>query len=281
MTSPFPPFERFPPFGPPYLTHLLWEPGFQLQATQGGSGIPDPFDAGKLSDLVNSKPNIPSTKRAAGHRVAVLDTGVRGVVTDMVDFLDCDQHGVRVAAADDPHGHGTAVAKVIEAVEGSAIIHPLRVLNKDKVGQSYEVLAGLMHALWSGQYDLINASLSTQLSESCDTSMGRSIDYTVRYCTRAVDTPVLVAAAGNGNGASSGYPARVPESVVALALDTQGALAPYNSTPPQGATTESAYGGSDSDSLGDLNPMTGLTGPAASLWGTSFAAAVVSGAHLP
>ncbi|WP_326658867.1 S8/S53 family peptidase [Streptomyces canus] len=277
----YPPIERFDypyyPWGP----QLLWEPGFEFQAThQGSVNNPDrPFDSVQLSELVGSAPTIPADRRAGGPRVAVLDTGVRGAGADMVDFINCAKQAVSTRPADDPHGHGSAVAQVIKAVQGGAEIHPIRVLNEDNIGQSYEVLAGLMYALWSGQYHLINASLTTKKLGACATSLGRSIDHTVRYCSAMVNLPMLVAAAGNdGSGTLSGYPARVPEAVVALALDNTGGRAAYNSTPPPGAVTAEAYGGSDTSPLGSL---THSTGSSISLWGTSFAAAVISGAYLP
>ncbi|MFG3381440.1 S8/S53 family peptidase [Streptomyces sp. NPDC047999] len=264
------------PYDYPYpgVSQLLWEPGYQFQSTdQGDASIPDdPFDATELDELVRSAPTVPTGSRARGHRVAVLDTGVRGAGHDMLDFIGCDNAGIRSTPAADPHGHGTAVATVIEAVQSDADVHPIRVLNEKKKGESYEVLAGLMYALWSGQYDLINASLTTTTSgQRCATSVGRSIDYILRYCSAMADLPVLVAAAGNdGSGTLCGYPARLPQAVVALARDHTGARAEYNCTPLEGAVTEEAYGGSQAHTLGHSN-----------LWGTSFAAGAVSGAYLP
>ncbi|MEV5107968.1 S8/S53 family peptidase [Streptomyces massasporeus] len=264
----------FPYYPYPEGFQLLWEPGYQFHsANQGDGSIPDnPFDAAELDRLVQSAPTVPTGRQASGHRVAVLDTGVRGASHDMLDFIKCDNAGIRRTPAADPHGHGTAVATVIKSVQGNAEIHPVRVLNEKNKGQSYEVLAGLMYALWSGQYDLINASLTTDLSGPCATSVGRSVDYILRYCSAMANLPVLVAAAGNfgSKGALCGYPARLPQAVVALAQDHTGQRAPYNCTPLNGAITEEAYGGSETRPLG--HP---------SLWGTSFAAGAISGAYLP
>ncbi|MFF3400358.1 S8/S53 family peptidase [Streptomyces sp. NPDC002659] len=276
--GPLPYYDR-PPYAYLGPNQLLWEPGYQFQSThQGDANIPDhPFDAAELDQLVRSAPTVPTGSRARGHRVAVLDTGVRAADHDMLDFIKCDNAGIRRTPAADPHGHGTAVATVIKAVQGNADIHPIRVLNEKNNGASYEVLAGLMYALWSGQYDLINASLTTNVSGPCATSVGRSIDYILRYCSAMADLPVLVAAAGNfGSGTLCGYPARLPQAVVALARDHTGERATYNSTPLEGAVTEEAYGGSKTRPLGHLpHPAT------TSLWGTSFAAGAVSGAYLP
>ncbi|MDX3535481.1 S8/S53 family peptidase [Streptomyces sp. MB09-01] len=271
------PYDSPEPWGP----QLLWEPGYQFQSThQGDATIPDdPFDAAALDQLVRSVQPVRPWRRARGHRVAVLDTGVRGSGHDMLDFIKCDDSGIRRTPAADPHGHGTAVATAIKAVQGNADIYPIRVLNEKKEGESYEVLAGLMYALWSDQYDLINASLTTELSGRCTTSVGRSIDYTLSYCSVKANLPVLVAAAGNsGMWTPCGYPARLPQAVVALAQDHTGGRAAYNCSPLEEALTEEAYGGSKSHPLGRLP----LSPPAdTGLWGTSFAAAAVSGAYLP
>ncbi|MEH0661013.1 S8/S53 family peptidase [Streptomyces stelliscabiei] len=269
------PQGRLPrPYDYPYPgLQLLWEPGYQFRSThQGDANIPDdPFDVDELDQLVESAPTVSTGSRARGHRVAVLDTGVRGAAHDMLDFIKCDDEGIRKTSAVDPHGHGTAVATVIKAVQGNADIHPIRVLDEAKEGQSYEVLAGLMYALWSGKYDLINASLTTDVSGPCATSMGRSIDYILGYCSELVDLPVLVAAAGNDGGSTlCGYPACLPQAVVAIARDHTGARAEYNCKPPWWSVTKEAYGGSESRPLG--HP---------SLWGTSFAAGAISGAYLP
>ncbi|MFE5489033.1 S8 family serine peptidase [Streptomyces virginiae] len=257
--------------------HLLWEPGYRFRsAQQEVAGIPDDaFDPDVLDALVQSAPAVPRGPTANGHRVAVLDTGVRGAAHDMIDFINCHDVGITTTPAADPHGHGTAVASVITAVRSSADIHPLRVLREDNQGESYEVLAGLVYTLWSGAYDLVNASLTTDVSGQCATSLGRSVDYLLSYCSAEVAPPVLVAAAGNwGPAHASGYPACLPDAVVALATDDTGARASYNCTPPPGAIEEEAYGGSDAQPLGTLPDGTRL-------FGTSFAAAAVSGAYLP
>ncbi|MFG3053617.1 S8/S53 family peptidase [Kitasatospora sp. NPDC048239] len=279
--------ELYPPglFG--YGSGLIWEPGYRFRAAQGGSGNVQVLDQATLNQLAQSAPNIPQGEKAAGPRVAVLDTGVSGANTQMIDFLRCDVSSPKVVNPDDQHGHGTAVAQIIEAVPNNSVIHPIRALDVDPAGyasgRSYEVLSALLYALYSDSYDLINASFTTSVSSSCDSSLGNTIDYLVAYRrAHRLPGPMLVAAAGNDYGAASGYPANVAGSVVALA-NTSSGPATYNSTPPMSAITCWAYGGSDTHPLGDLTGRSpsGPTGEAAKLWGTSFAAAVVSGAYLP
>lgn len=197
----------------------------------------------KLRQLIESVPDIPADSKAAGLRVAVLDTGLLDETASMVDFVGCDKEDPQTTAADDRHGHGTAVAHVIQAVNGNAEIHPLRVLNENCEGHSYEVLAGMIWAVFSGKYDLINGSLSSPVSGACDSAFGRSIDYLLAYGRNMWGrVPVLVAAAGNVEGEPSGYPARLHGAVVALALDKNAQHASYNSTPPPGSLNVAAYG---------------------------------------
>ncbi|MGQ4386581.1 S8 family peptidase [Streptomyces sp. SAS_270] len=293
------------------LPQLMWEPGYLFTTAGSGSQLPgedtpppephgwrdaldswrrrvgrriDVFDPEKLRQLIESIPDIPPERRAKGSRVAVLDTGMLDENAAMVDFLGCDQKDPATTTADDGHGHGTAVAHAIKAVNEGADIHPIRVLNEKCKGHSYEVLAGMIWAVFSGKYDLINASLSSPVSGSCDSALGRSIDYLLAYGRHMWGrVPVLVAAAGNVKNEPSGYPARLHGAVVALALDKNAQQAGYNSTPPPGSFSVTAYGGGASDPLGDLSRLqikNGPTGADAKIWGTSFAAAAVSGAYL-
>ncbi|MFE5406403.1 S8 family serine peptidase [Streptomyces sp. NPDC056580] len=242
------------------------------------------FEPKKLQWLVRSTSDLPVDGKASGSRVAVLDTGLLDHEADMIDFVGCDRKGPVTAPSDDLHGHGTAVAHAIRAVNSNADIRPIRVLNRRCEGHSYEVISALIWALFSGKYDLINASLSSPVSGSCDSALGRSIDY-VLACGRETrgTLPVLVAAAGNNKDKPSGYPARLHGAIVALALDGNSQHAEYNSTPPPGSISAMAYGGEESDPLGDLTHLqipNGPTGAEAKIWGTSFAAAAVSGAYL-
>ncbi|MER6162038.1 S8 family serine peptidase [Streptomyces sp. NPDC001868] len=296
----------------PALPQLMWESGYKFTAAAKGSHLPgedpppaepdgydavlntwrsligkrrDVFEPGRLRQLVESVPDIPADSKAAGSRVAVLDTGLLHDTATMVDFVGCDKQDPQTTAADDRHGHGTAVAHAIRAVNGNAEIHPIRVLNENCEGHSYEVLAGMIWAIFSGKYDLINGSLSSPISGACDSAFGRSIDYLLAYGRSMWEkVPVLVAAAGNEKGVPSGYPARLHGAVVALALDKNSQHATYNSTPPPNSLTAAAYGGTKSDPLGDytrLRIKNRRTGSGAKIWGTSFAAAAISGAYLP
>jgi hypothetical protein len=273
--------------GDPYdgidpLPELLFEPGFDFRATAAVPGPVVALDQNGFRRLQATMPQIPAGDRAAGLRVAVLDTGARNVVNDMVDFTQ--RPPVPVPSIDD-NGHGTAVSEIISTLAPSADIHPLRVLGAQATGPSYQVLAGLAYALWSAQFDIVNASLTSATSSMCEHSLGTSVSYIVRTCRahKAGWLPLLVAAAGNDSRRPSGYPAVVPSALVALALEedppASGTFVPatYNSSPPHMAQQLEAFGGSSGDPIGNVTSGSTST----PLYGTSFAAAVVTASYLP
>jgi hypothetical protein len=209
-----------------------------------------------------------------GPRIAVLDTGRRDVTQPkMIDLLPGQP--ITVSPADD-HGHGTAVAKIIEAINPSAKIEVLRVVRQN-LTTSAELLAALNYTLFAEKYDVINASLSADLSGGCPTLLGSSMHLLLSLCRQNnTALPKLIAAAGNTtSGHSFGYPARMPGAIVVLAWDATNQPASYNvAVPTHGVQTEYAFGGAASPSLGEI---TLADGSKDILIGTSFAAAVVTG----
>lgn len=200
--------------------------------------------------------------------------------SQMVDFTDSISKGVRgPIAADDLHGHGTAMAQVVTTVHANAEINAIRVLDQNNSARSYEVLAGLQYALFSDKFDCVLAALTTFVTTSCDVSLGQSVEWMLAYRqNRTPPPPAVVAAAGNGgNGNPSGYPALIPSAVVAIAIDATGKPETYNSDPPAYAQTAEAYGGSTNDPVGDV---THPDGSISGIWGTSIAAAAIAGACL-
>ncbi|MCW2675663.1 MAG: hypothetical protein JWR70_703 [Modestobacter sp.] len=210
---------------------------------------------------------------AGGSRVGVLDTGDGGRPGSMFDFVG----GLaRWTKADDTDGHGTAVAELILALNPAVTVTALRVITTART-TSHELLCGLSYALWCGQFDVLNASLSSQQVGGCPTVLGGSLDMVLQVCQSAgAKLPVLVAAAGNTTtGQGFGYPAQLPGSVIVQALDMSGQPASYNVQvlPPYQAVF--ATGGDAADPLGVL---TRPDGSQEDLYGTSFAAAVVTAA---
>jgi hypothetical protein len=265
------------------LPWLLFEPGYEFRATASAPGPAVSIKQSSFNRLHSTQPANQATDRAGGSRVAVLDTGDARASNQMADFL---QRPPVQVAPDDRNGHGTAVAEVISTLAPTADIHPVRVLDANATGASYRVLAGLAYALWSGLFDIVNASLTSTTTSVCEHSLGTSIGYIVSTCIahRPGTLPLLVAAAGNDSTKNAGYPAVVPGAIVALALEedppASGTFmqARYNSTPPQGAAQHEAFGGSSADPIGSLATQHGAQ---TSLYGTSFATAAVTAAHLP
>jgi subtilisin family serine protease len=261
------------------LSQLMCEPGYRFVGAQGGPSVA--LDSGKITTGVQSAPAVSASERAQGSRVALLDTGLQGGPNNMVDFL-----GAKVATVspNDEHGHGTAVAKLIAAVSQSADIYPVRVLGDFNKGEAYEVLGGLAYALWSQEFDIINASLVTQTTGMlCPSSLGRCVEYLLALC-RANSKgalPLLVAAAGNNSGDLLGYPAKLPGAIVVTAVDAQGYPANYNPAVPSTAMQKSAYGGNSSDLFGTVSYPHDPQRSSESLWGTSMSAGIVTGAYLP
>lgn len=266
------------------LSSLLVEPGFQFRVASASTGPTVQLHPAKLGQVKASAPAVSSQDQAAGRRVALLDTGLARANQDMADFTGTK---VRTVPSDDLHGHGTAMAEVIEAVNPRADIYAVRVLGQGRLGRSHEILVGFAFALWSEQFDLVSASVTTAAAGKCETSLGRSLDYllAIARSNKAIQVPLVVAAAGNDASKSSAYPAVLLDTVVAVALQedppSSGTYvrARYNSKPPANARVEEAYGGDDKDSLGQVTPSGSNT--AEPQWGSSYAAAAVAGAYLP
>lgn len=266
--------------GIPPMPELFCEPGYEYGAAAPVLGPHVQLDATGLQRLDSTAKSMSLAGVAVGNRVAVLDTGCRNSPNQMVDFrAGAPSRG----PSDDDNGHGTAVAEVITSINANADLYPLRVLGSNGKGRSYEVLAGVAYALWSGEFDVINASLTSATASPCEHALGTSIDYILRTAANAGRRePMIVAAAGNQNGKRSGYPAVLPGAVVAMALEGDAidgyTPAAYNSAPPLNANTQEAFGGSPTDPVGTVTPTGGSPGP---LYGTSFAAAGITGALVP
>ncbi len=270
---------------------VVSEPGYWLRPAGGGSsaggsagGGPAGVGAAGVSVVpanlgrvtvrppagVGPAAGLPAAVRG---RVAVIDTGDGTPGASVTDFtLGPDPTGV---PAVDVHGHGSAVCELIRARNPSATVEALRVCSAG-LAASVELYLALVYALWPrDRYGVVNVSLSTQLSGSCATPLGKTITAVAQWCTgnRGGLDVHLVTAAGN-RPQKFGYPAAVPGAVVVEALDWNGQPAAYNTPLPPGLATAQASGGQDTpgDSLGTVT----VGGSSEDLVGTSFAAALVS-----
>lgn len=167
--------------------------------------------------------------KGKGITVAVIDTGVSPVPdlqqTELVpgyDFVN-DRD-----TAEDDNGHGTHVAGTIAqstnngygvaGIAYEAKLMPLKVLSNGGGGTVTDIAESIKFAADKGA-DVINMSLGGGGESS---AMKEAIDYAY---SKGV---VIVAAAGNANQNSAGYPARYPHVIGVAATDSTNLKAPYS-----------------------------------------------------
>lgn len=210
-----------------------------------------------------------------GILVAVIDTGVLAdhpglggmIDPDGYDFLDDDADPLDSANGidddadgdiDDGAGHGTMVAGIVHLVAPGAKILPIRVLNDEGRGNTFDVAKGIRYAAEHGA-EVINLSLG--LTRPC-----MVIEHEIRS---AHDQSIaIVGAAGNG-GADYPvyYPAADPRVISVAALDSTDVRTSFTS---YGETIDVAAPGD-----GVMAPF--YDGGYAIGAGTSFAAPFIAG----
>jgi serine protease len=217
-----------------------------------------------------------------GVTVAVIDTGVTRVPdlqkTEFVSGYDFVND--RTQATDD-NGHGTHVAGTIAqstnnnygvaGIAYEANIMPLKVLDSYGSGTVADIAEAIKFAADNGA-GVINMSLGGGGESQL---MKEAIDYAYNKGV------VIIAAAGNSNQNSAGYPARYPRVIGVSALDASGEKAPYSNF---GAGVDiSAPGGSTAggNEAGGIlqNTIDAETGESifAAFQGTSMASPHVAG----
>lgn len=217
-----------------------------------------------------------------GVTVAVIDTGVTRVPdlqkTEFVSGYDFVND--RTLATDD-NGHGTHVAGTIAqstnndygvaGIAYEANVMPLKVLDSYGSGTVADIAEAIKFAA-DNDADVINMSLGGGGESQL---MKEAIEYAYNKGV------VIIAAAGNSNQNSAGYPARYPRVIGVSALDASGEKAPYSNF---GAGVDiSAPGGSTAggNEAGGIlqNTIDAETGASifASFQGTSMASPHVAG----
>ncbi|MFI9219217.1 type VII secretion-associated serine protease mycosin [Streptomyces werraensis] len=229
-----------------------------------------------------------STTHGAGVTVAVLDTGVEadhpdldGNVLqgkDLVGFgaREGDEawarHGTAMAGIIAGHGHGPGNGDGVLGVAPEAKILPVRVILEDKDPARAKARSTRGNALaegirWAADHgaDVINLSLG---DDSASAHPEEGEDEAIQYALRK--GVVVVASAGNGGekGDRISYPAAYPGVIAATAVDRYGTRAPFSTR--RWYATVSAPGVDVIIADPDHKYYEG--------WGTSAAAAFVSGA---
>ncbi|MEU5363664.1 type VII secretion-associated serine protease mycosin [Streptomyces sp. NPDC005925] len=228
------------------------------------------------------------TTKGAGVTVAVLDTGVdsdhpdlRGNVLtgrDMVGFgakrgdRPWARHGTAMAGIVAGHGHGSGSGSGIMGVAPEAKILPVRVILEDGDPSRAKARKTRGNALaegirWAADHgaDVINLSLG---DDSASAHPEPAEDEAVQYALRK--GVVVVASAGNGGekGDHISYPAAYPGVIAVTAVDRYGTRASFSTR--RWYATVSAPGVDVVIADPDRKYYEG--------WGTSAAAAFVSGA---
>ncbi|WP_088102404.1 S8 family peptidase [Halalkalibacter urbisdiaboli] len=156
----------------------------------------------------------------ANVNIAILDTGVD---PDHLDLKNKIKHGYNAfddsSEFTDEHGHGTHVAGVaaaltnnvtgIAGVSWNSTILPVKVLDKDGAGTSYEVAKGIYWAVDHGA-QVINMSLGDYYHADV---LHEAIKYAYDHDV------VLIAASGNDNVSDPMYPANYEEVLTVAAVD--------------------------------------------------------------
>lgn len=176
----------------------------------------------------------------AGAIIAVLDTGVNGDhpallghVLPGYDFVDDDEDASDSAngldddldhLVDEGAGHGTMVAGIGHLAAPDADILPVRVLDDEGTGRTFDVVKGVLFAIEQGA-DVINLSIG--LRTPCE-MLAHGVELAL------ASGLVVVAAAGNdGAEFPPFYPASLPgvHGVAALdSADVKASFASYHST---------------------------------------------------
>ncbi|MFJ8465976.1 type VII secretion-associated serine protease mycosin [Streptomyces swartbergensis] len=228
------------------------------------------------------------TTKGAGVTVAVLDTGVEAdhpdlagnVLTgeDLVGFgaepgdRAWARHGTAMAGIIAGHGHGPGNADGVIGIAPEAKILPVRVILEDGDPSRAKARSTRGNALaegirWAADHgaDVINLSLG---DDSASAHPEPAEDQAIQYALKK--GVVVVASAGNGGekGDRISYPAAYPGVIAATAVDRSGTRAPFSTR--RWYATVSAPGVDVVIADPDRKYYEG--------WGTSAAAAFVSGA---
>lgn len=180
----------------------------------------------------------------------------------------------------DTKGHGTSVGSLIRLVAPGEEFQSFRVLqNGERLVQSGLLLQALTEALHPAHGSHVVCIPQRALICADERGHQATLERILhQHAGSSYPTPVVVCAAGNeGRRQPMRFPATVRGVLVARGLTWSGEIAKYNCSPPSWTTphTVDAFGGVEGDPIGTrARPRQ----PGKDLYGSSFAAALATGA---
>ncbi|NNE43887.1 MAG: S8 family serine peptidase, partial [Gemmatimonadetes bacterium] len=258
------------------------EPNFELESPDANQGVVAFVETGHVfSDVADQDalgrigaPAAQALGTGAGVVVAIIDTGIDATHPDLAgavlpgwDFVQNDGDASETwnnvdddldGMVDEGKGHGTHVAGIVHAVAPGAMLLPVRVLDDEGMGSSFDVARGIRWAVDQGA-QVINLSLGMSAKPEV---VKEAIEY-------AEDAGVFVAAsAGNfGQHVHSHYPAKFSDVVGVAATDATDMKAGFSS-----------FGSLVSVSAPGDAILSTYPGGLHAVWsGTSFATPMISG----
>ncbi len=153
---------------------------------------------------------VTNAKAKRSVTLAVLDTGVDATRPDLAHRLIGGYSAFAGASARrDPNGHGTWMTSIALAVDPSARVMPVQVLNGAGYGEDSDIIKGLV---WAADHGA-NVILMSFTGAAYSPDLQRAIDYA--WSKGAV----VVAATGNSGSSSPTYPAGDAKVVGVSATD--------------------------------------------------------------
>ncbi|MBU0630066.1 MAG: S8 family serine peptidase [Candidatus Margulisbacteria bacterium] len=238
------------------------------------------------------------TTGASTNIVAVMDTGLNYSHEDIAGKVDLAHAKDLYNGDNDPrddNGHGTAISGVIGAISNNSkgvagvdwqvTILPIKVLNRDGVGDPATISAGLAYlaALKSSGVNIVAVNLSLgQYNEGPDMYVEENPANMRDRCLDAYNQGiVVVAAAGNGSVDWNTYPAYYPTVLAVSATGTDDKRSVWSGLDEQTFRTQASNYGSwvDIAAPGTNIFSMNMDGTYSAGWnGTSLAAPFVAGA---
>jgi hypothetical protein len=226
-------------------------PGYDF--TTNTAGIPDEMQDPMLGQSTAAILNQSTAHLLNGQSVAVLNQSTAAILNQSTAAV---LNGNALPA---DFGHGTMVAGLVHLIAPGAQIMPLKAFAEDGTSQSSKIVAAIYYAVQHGA-SVVNMSFG-------ESDMSADVMQAINYATR--NNVVCVASTGNSGTQALVYPAAYGNVLGVTSVNAQGQLSTFSNYGPD-ITAVAAPG----ENLVTTYPG----GNFAAVSGTSFAAALISGA---